>query len=29
MMVYIEYISRLPGINLADFQATFKAVQQG
>jgi hypothetical protein len=29
MMVYIEYISRLPGINLADFQATFKTVQQG
>jgi hypothetical protein len=29
MMVYVEYISRLPGIDLADFQATFKAVQQG
>jgi len=29
MMVYVEYISRRPGIDLADFQATFKTVQQG
>jgi hypothetical protein len=29
MMVYVEYISRQPGIDLADFQETFKKVQQG
>ena len=28
-MVYMEYISRRPGIELADFQTTFNAVQQG
>jgi len=29
MMVYVEYISRLPGIDLVDFQTTIKMVQQG
>ena len=29
MMVYVEYISRLPGIDLADFRTTFRTVQQG
>jgi hypothetical protein len=28
-MVYVEYISRRPGIELADFQETFKKVQEG
>jgi hypothetical protein len=29
MMVYMEYISRRPGIELADFHTTFKSVQEG
>jgi hypothetical protein len=28
-MIYVEYISRRPGIELADFHETFKKVQEG